>query len=104
VAPDPQYLSILVALDAALLLILAGVAKRQLDWKRPEPEPISGRGSERSQRPAAVPIPGWMKGILVAGICLGGAVASGAGLAGALAPPVVVAYVAAAILAVFVTR
>ncbi|MFL5931972.1 MAG: hypothetical protein ACJ75P_12000 [Gaiellaceae bacterium] len=103
-APDPQYLSILVALDAVLLLILAGVAKKQLEWKRSEYQPISRRGRERSQRPAVVPIPGWMKGVLVAGICLGGAVASGAGLVGALAPPAVVAYVAAAILVVFATR
>ena len=35
-----QYLSLLVATDAALLVILALVAKKRLEWKPPAPQPI----------------------------------------------------------------
>jgi hypothetical protein len=37
------YTSALVVLSAALLLIAAGVAKKQLVWKRPKPVPARRR-------------------------------------------------------------
>lgn len=103
-ANEQQYLSILVALDAALLLILAGLAKKQLDWKRPAPQPVSRRLRERPGRSPVAPLPRWMRAVLIAGVCLGGAVAGGASLAGAVAPTAAVAYVAAAIFVVVATR
>jgi hypothetical protein len=104
VATDQQYISLLVALDAAALLILAGLAKKQLDWKRPAVQPLSRRGRDRPNSPALAPLPGWMKAVLIAGICLGSAVAGGAGLAGAVSPGAVVSYLIAALFVVFATR
>jgi len=37
------YTSVLVALSVALLLIAAGVGKKQLDWKRPRRAPAGSR-------------------------------------------------------------
>lgn len=37
------YTSVLTTLSAALLLIAAGLAKKQLVWKRPRPFPFRGR-------------------------------------------------------------
>jgi len=37
------YTSILVVLTVALLLVLSGVGKKQLTWKRPKPLPIRSR-------------------------------------------------------------
>ena len=37
------YTSALVVLSAALLLIAAGLAKKQLVWKRPKPAPARRR-------------------------------------------------------------
>jgi hypothetical protein len=104
VATDQQYISLLVALDAALLLILAGLAKKQLDWKRPAAQPLSRRGRDRPQWTALAPLPGWMKAVLIAGICLGSAVAGGAGLADAVSPGAVVSYIVAALFVVCATR
>ena len=47
--PYATYTSALTALSAALLLIAAGVAKKQLVWKRPRPLPVRSR-RRRSQR------------------------------------------------------
>jgi hypothetical protein len=38
-----SYASVLVVLSVALLLIAAGVGKKQLVWKRPRPLPIRRR-------------------------------------------------------------
>jgi hypothetical protein len=100
---EHPYLSLLVALDAALLLILAGLAKKQLEWKRPAPQP-SSRRRERPARGSLGPLPRWMQVVLIIGICLGGIVASGAGLSGAAAPTAAAAYAAAAIFVLFATR
>jgi len=37
------YTSVLVVLSVALLLIAAGLGKKQLVWKRPEPLPLRSR-------------------------------------------------------------
>jgi hypothetical protein len=37
------YSSVLVVLSAALLLIAAGLGKKQLVWKRPRPLPVRSR-------------------------------------------------------------
>jgi hypothetical protein len=37
------YPSVVMAVSAALLAIAAGVAKKQLIWKRPKPLPIRSR-------------------------------------------------------------
>jgi hypothetical protein len=41
------YTSVLTALSVALLLIAAGLAKKQLVWKRPRPLPVRGRRRKR---------------------------------------------------------
>lgn len=41
--PYATYTSVLMALSVALLLIAAGLAKKQLDWKRPRPLPVRSR-------------------------------------------------------------
>jgi hypothetical protein len=41
------YTSVLTALSVALLLIAAGLAKKQLVWKRPRPLPVRGRQRKR---------------------------------------------------------
>jgi hypothetical protein len=41
--PYETYTSVLVALSIALLLIVSGLAKKQLVWKRPRPLPVRGR-------------------------------------------------------------
>jgi hypothetical protein len=41
--PYETYASVLTALSVALLLIAAGVAKKQLVWKRPRPLPVRAR-------------------------------------------------------------
>jgi len=33
----PTYTSVLIALSGALLLVVSGLAKKQLTWKRPAP-------------------------------------------------------------------
>ncbi len=38
-----SYASVLVVLSIALLLITAGVGKKQLVWKRPRPLPVRRR-------------------------------------------------------------
>jgi hypothetical protein len=38
-----SYTSVLVVLSIALLLIAAGVGKKQLVWKRPRPVPVRRR-------------------------------------------------------------
>jgi hypothetical protein len=38
-----SYTSVLVVLSVALLLIAAGVSKKQLVWKRPRPVPVRRR-------------------------------------------------------------
>ena len=38
-----SYTSVLVVLSIALLLIAAGVGKKQLVWKRPRPLPVLRR-------------------------------------------------------------
>lgn len=38
-----SYVSVLVVLSVALLLISAGIAKNQLEWKRPRPLPVRRR-------------------------------------------------------------
>ncbi|HET7128850.1 MAG TPA: hypothetical protein VFJ93_07235 [Gaiellaceae bacterium] len=37
------YPSVVMAVSVALLLIAAGVAKKQLVWKRPRPLPVRSR-------------------------------------------------------------
>jgi hypothetical protein len=37
------YMSIVVVLSAALILISAGVSKKQLVWRRPRPVPLRRR-------------------------------------------------------------
>jgi hypothetical protein len=37
------YTNVLMALSVALLLIAAGLAKKQLVWKRPRPLPVRAR-------------------------------------------------------------
>ena len=59
---------------------------------------MSARSGRRSQ------LPRWMRAVLILGICAGGAAASGAGFAGAVAPTAVVGYVAAAIFVLFAAR
>ena len=44
------YLSVLPVLSVALLLIAAGVAKKQLVWKRPRPAPARSRRHTRDRR------------------------------------------------------
>jgi hypothetical protein len=41
--PYETYMNVVVALGVALLLITAGLGKKQLDWKRPTPLPIRRR-------------------------------------------------------------
>jgi hypothetical protein len=41
--PYATYMSVLVALSIALLLVASGLAKKQLVWKRPRPLPVRGR-------------------------------------------------------------
>jgi hypothetical protein len=41
--PYGAYTSALVALSVAVLLISAGLAKKQIEWKRSRPLPIRGR-------------------------------------------------------------
>jgi hypothetical protein len=41
------YSSVLVVLSAALLLIAAGLGKKQLVWKRPRPRPLPVRSRRR---------------------------------------------------------
>jgi hypothetical protein len=102
---DQHYLWVLVALDAALLMmILAGLAKKRLEWKRPVAQPIARRQRDESHRPSIGPLPGWMRDMLAAGTGVGGAVAVGANLAGAAVPPAVLAYIAAGVLLLLVTR
>jgi hypothetical protein len=45
--PYATYMSVLVAPSIALLLIAAGLAKKQLEWKRPRQPP--GRSRRRKQ-------------------------------------------------------
>jgi len=45
--PYETYSSVTVALSVALLLIAAGVAKKQLVWKRPRPLIFRGRRRKR---------------------------------------------------------
>jgi hypothetical protein len=41
--PYETYASVVMAGSVALLLIAAGVAKKQLVWKRPRPLPVRSR-------------------------------------------------------------
>lgn len=41
--PYETYSAVLIVLTVALLLIAAGVEKKQLEWKRPRPLPIRNR-------------------------------------------------------------
>jgi hypothetical protein len=41
--PYETYTSVLMALSVALLLVAAGLAKKQLVWKRARPFPVRGR-------------------------------------------------------------
>jgi len=41
------YTSVLAVLSAALLLIAAGLAKKQLVWRRPKPVPVWRRRGRR---------------------------------------------------------
>jgi hypothetical protein len=101
---DRHYLSVLIALDAALIMmILAGLAKKRLEWKRPAAQPVA-RQRDDSSRPSFGPLPGWMRDFLAAGTGIGGAVAIGAGLAGAAVPPVALAYIAAGALVLLAMR
>ena len=45
--PYGSYTSVLTALSVALLLIAAGLAKKQLVWKRPRSLPVRGRRRKR---------------------------------------------------------
>jgi hypothetical protein len=102
---EQHYLWVLVALDAALLMmILAGLAKKRLEWKRPVAQPAARRQRGGSQRPSIGPLPGWMRDVLAAGTGIGGALAVGASLAGAVVPPVALAYIAAGALVLLATR
>jgi hypothetical protein len=102
-AHDP-YLSLLVATDAALLMILALLAKKQLERKRPALQPISRRGRDPVEHLSFRQWPAWMKGVLLVGVCVGGAVAGGAGVSGAVAPAAAVAYLAAAVFLLLTIR
>ncbi len=104
VDPHDQFLSLLVAADAALLMILALLAKKQLERKRPVPQPISRRGREFDAHHSFSHWPAWVKVVLVVGVCVGGAVVSGAGVSGAVAPAAAVACLTAAIFVLLATR
>ena len=54
-----QLLSLLVATDAGLLLILALVAKKRLEWKRPSRRQISPRLRRRRRSLPSRPPAGW---------------------------------------------
>jgi hypothetical protein len=41
------YTSVLVGVTVALLLVLAGLGKKQLTWKRPKPLPVRSRRRDR---------------------------------------------------------
>jgi hypothetical protein len=43
------YMSVLAVLSAALLLVMAGLAKRQILWKRPRPVPVRRRRRNASE-------------------------------------------------------
>jgi hypothetical protein len=45
--PYATYMSVLVAPSIALLLITAGLAKKQLEWKRPRQLPLRPRRRKR---------------------------------------------------------
>jgi hypothetical protein len=100
---DQHYLWVFVALDVVLLfMILAGLAKKQLDWKRPVSQPISRRHRDDSHRLEVRTLPRWLRDFLIAGTAICGAAAIGASLA-AVTPPLLLAYIAAAILVIFAT-
>ena len=54
-----QLLSLLVATDAGLLLILALVAKKRLEWKRPATKQISPRLRRWRRSLSSRPPAGW---------------------------------------------
>ena len=41
--PYETFTNVLMVLSVAVLLIAAGLAKKQLVWKRPRPLPVRGR-------------------------------------------------------------
>ncbi|HEY7793124.1 MAG TPA: hypothetical protein VIA10_03865 [Gaiellaceae bacterium] len=96
-----QYLSLLVATDAALLMILALLAKKLLVWKPPARQPISRRRQEPVERLWFGSVPRRTRVVLVIGVCLGGAVT---GVAGATAPAALMVCVAGAVLILLATR
>jgi hypothetical protein len=101
---DQHYLWVFVALDVVLLfMILAGLAKKQLEWKRPVSQPISRRHRDDSHRLEVRTLPRWLRDFLIVGTAIGGAAAIGASLAGAVTPPLLLAYILAAILVIFAT-
>jgi hypothetical protein len=98
-------LSVLVALDAALLLILAGLAKKQLQWGRPATQPASRRrlGDPAARRRAMGAPPRWLRGASIA-VCVAGVLAAVAGIAGLVTPAAALAYLTAAACALLATR
>jgi hypothetical protein len=102
---DGQLASVLVALDAALLLIVAGLAKQQLEWRRPAPQPASRRRlrDEAARRRASGAPPRWLRGAAIA-VCFAGVVAGFAGIAGVVTPAAALAYLAAAACALLAAR
>jgi hypothetical protein len=52
--PYATYTSVVTALSVALLLITAGVAKKQLVWKRPRPLPVRSRRRRPRRRRESV--------------------------------------------------
>jgi hypothetical protein len=54
---ESAYLSMLVALNAALLLILAGLAKKRLEWRAPV-LPVEAR------RARTWPVQPWLLGLI----------------------------------------
>ena len=52
--PYTAYTSVLTALSVALLLIAAGLAKKQLVWKRPRPLPVRIRRRRPRRRHGSV--------------------------------------------------
>jgi hypothetical protein len=76
---ESSYLTTLIALNVALLLILAGLAKKQLEWRRPAPLTLERRRSADDRQPhrAAAPLARWVAVGLVVSLWIAAALANG---------------------------
>ena len=96
VETDHSILTFLVVAAAALLMILAAVTARRLEWKRPTLQRLETREHRATKRPVDGPRLRWPRILAISAPCAVAGLASGVALASAVVSPATLAYIAAA--------